>query len=471
MKHVSGWSLFVLIILGGIGSPQCAFAQSDSTVLSYGEYLQNILTYHPIAKKAALKSALAKAEILGAKGNLDPVLSSNWDEKNFDDKLYYQHFQAKLKFPTRLGIDLVGAYENTQGTFLSPENSTDDFGLWQLGIEVNLLQGLIINERKIALDQAKIFQDLAKNEQQIILNDLVYDASTAYIIWQQYAYNQIVLAENISLADTYLNSTKQSYFNGEKTAMDTLEAYILYQDAIAFKQKNEMGLIKSRQQLENHLWFNEKPVTLQENTQPEDYRNQLFSSPNNTENFSLANHPVLLASINKLSYFEIEQRLKREKLKPKLKLKYNPLLATADDGLTPNYAFSDYKWGFDFSMPLLLRSERANRQKGAIKIQELRLDLENKRNELQNKVDASWQQQEVLQEQVALLSRNLENYKRLLDGENEKFRLGESSVFLLNKRQEKYIDGQLKLIKSYIKQQIELLNFLYFSNQLILPTN
>ncbi|MFT5169157.1 MAG: hypothetical protein ACI8P3_004405, partial [Saprospiraceae bacterium] len=70
-------------------------------------------------------------------------------------------------------------------------------------------------------------------------------------------------------------------------------------------------------------------------------------------------------------------------------------------------------------------------------------------------------------QQFNLLNQNVENYKRLLDGENEKFRFGESSVFLLNKRQEKYINGQIKLIEIFIKSQIEILNFLYYSNQLI----
>ena len=61
----------------------------------------------------------------------------------------------------------------------------------------------------------------------------------------------------------------------------------------------------------------------------------------------------------------------------------------------------------------------------------------------------------------------MEGYRLLLDGENEKFRFGESSVFLLNKRQEKYINGQLKLIELNIKLQVELLNYLYYSNGLI----
>lgn len=95
-------------------------------------------------------------------------------------------------------------------------------------------------------------------------------------------------------------------------------------------QKNESGLTKSIQHIENYLWFNDMPVTLQDNIVPEYYENDNFPNPIEFENSTIVNHPIISASINKLSHYEIEQRLKREKLKPKLKLNYNPLLATTE---------------------------------------------------------------------------------------------------------------------------------------------
>jgi outer membrane protein TolC len=180
-----------------------------------------------------------------------------------------------------------------------------------------------------------------------------------------------------------------------------------------------------------------------------------------------ANNPLILASINKQSVFEIEQKLKREKLKPKLKVKYNPLISTSSNSVAPSYSFYDYTWGFDFSMSLFLRSERAGIQKGEIKLQEIDLDIQDKRNELKNKIENSLQQQAILIEQVSVFEQNVKGYKQLLEGENEEFKYGESSVFLLNQRQEKYINGQLKLIEMKIKLQRERLNYLYYSNKLV----
>jgi outer membrane protein TolC len=464
-KVVVIWVLGIIVL--GL-SYNIIQAQSDSTIFSYKEYLDNITQFHPIAKTADLKIKLAKAELLSVKGYLDPEIESDWNHKNFDNKLYYRQYQTKLKIPTPLGIDFSAGYENTEGIFLNPENNTDEFGLWHLGVEVNLLQGLWVNERRTALNQAKIYQDLAQNERQIILNELIYDATETYLFWQQYHYYGEVLFENSSIANTYFQNTKQSFFGGEKSAMDTLEAFILYQDAMLLLQQNDLLLLKAKQNLENYLWFNDLPVALQENIRPDSYVDPILFDFQNIESAAITSHPLIQASVNKLTMLELEQKLNREMLKPNLKVKYNPLLATSPNSIAPSFSINDYKFGFDFSMPLMFRSERAAIQKGEIKIMESQLDIENKTNELQNKIENSWQQQLLLQAQLTLLNFNVENYKRLLEGEREKFIFGESSVFLLNKRQEKFIDGQLKLIESHIKQQIEVLKFLYYSNQLII---
>ena len=457
----------LLIIIISFGYSLFVQGQSDSTVLAFSMYLEHIMLHHPIAKKANLKTKLGSAKWLSAKGNLDPKLIGSWSEKDFDEKLYYRKYGGQIKVPTKWGLDVVGGYENTEGVFLNPEDKTDDYGLWNLGVELNVLQGLFVNERSIALQQAKVFQQITENERQIIFNKLLYDAAKAYLDWQKYFYFRAVFNENIDLASNYFINTKSSFESGEKTAMDTLEAYILFQDANVYLNKNEVAFEAARQNIENYLWMEDAPLSLKMSVKPEPYNSQLLQINEEEEIANLLfNHPVIRSYQNKKSYFEIEQRLKKEKLKPKLKLKYSPLLSTTETAITPNLNLSNYKWGVDFSMPLLFRSEKAEVQRGEIKIQETILDIENKENELVNKIENSQQQLIILRQQLDLSQQNLEGYRLLMEGENEKFRYGESSVFLLNKRQEKYIQARLKLIDLYIKLEKERLNYLFYANDL-----
>lgn len=455
-----------LIILLIFSMSFTAFAQRDSLVLSYQEYVDNILGFHPVAQKARLKLLYADAQLMSAKGMLDPTIDASWSSKELDDKLYYEKLKTKLKFPTSLGITFSGGYENTDGQYLNPENKTNEYGLWNLGVEMDVLNGLLTNERNTAIRQAREYQHLSQNEQNILLNDLLYNALYSYHTWQMYHYSMEVLSENIAIAHSNYMNTRNAFDMGEKTAMDTLEASIAYQEAIGLFNKNDMYLVKARQTVENYLWFESKPLLLQADVKPEDYKTLYSNTLVKLDSVLISKHPAILSVINKLTISEIEQRLKREKLKPKLKVKYNALLTTSDNINIHEFDLSNYKLGIGFSMPLFLRSERAGVKKGKLRIQEQELDLMYKKNELFNKAEASWQQQAILKEQISIYEQNATNYERLLNGENEKFRYGESSVFLLNKRQEKYIDGKLKLTEAYVKFQMEVLNYLYLSNQL-----
>lgn len=458
--------LFTVLLLLLL-KPAEARAQADSTLLSYALYIQNILQHHPLALSADLRLQEAAAEYLKARGQLDPVLSADWDEKDFDDKLYFRQYQAQMRIPTQLGISVVAGYENSEGQFLNPADQTDNFGLWNFGLEVDLLQGLVVNKRKTYIKQAEVFQDLAQNEQRLLQNQLIYDASVAYLMWQQAHYFRLILEENLEVADTYRANTVENYLNGEKTALDTLEANILYQDARGLIQSNEQLLIQTRQLLENFLWFDQSPIGLADSARPQDYQEALLPVPVEPEARLWIDHPSIRATQAKLERERLQQRLLREQFKPKLKVKYNPLLATADNSVAPSYSVNDFKWGFNFSMPLLFRSARGEVQKSQVKISDLGFELQNKQLELQNKIEGSWGKQLALQDQLDLMTQNVDNYQRLLDGENEKFIYGESSVFLLIKRQEKYLEGRLKLVQIHVKRQMEILNFLFHSNQLI----
>ena len=441
--------------------------RTAATVFTLEEFLTSVQLHHPIALSAGLLNDRARAELLLARGFLDPELTADWSQKNFDDKLYYQIYGGKLKVPTVLGIDVVAGYEQTDGVFLNPENSTDEMGLWNVGVEADIFQGLIVNERRIALDRAEVIQRLNENQRQLEVNDLLYDAGLAYVDWQQYYNYGQVLDSNVVLAENYFIITKLSYEGGEYTAMDTLEAYISYQDALTDRQKNEAMLIKARQNMENYLWFDGTPLELVPgiSAPPFDVAVPFLNIAPVTS--VVAANPLLRTYLNQQEIFLIEQRLKRVKARPKMKVKYNPLLATRDESIRPTFNSNDFKWGFDFEVPLFLRRARAEIQLGELKIQEYGYLIQAKQNELTNKLQASINQIEVMRDQVQITTDNVDRYELLLEGERIKFQFGESSVFLLNKRQEKFIESQLKLIELKAKIRDEVLNYGYLSNDLI----
>ena len=443
-------------------------AQTDSIELAFGTFLRTILTEHPLAQKAQLRLADAEAVRLAAKGLFDPILDGQWKEKYLDDKHYYRNADANITLPTKLGLSLVGRYENNEGDFLNPENSTSSFGLWSVGIEANLLQGLLIDNRRAALRKAAIYQDQAMATRTLMLNEVLLEAIIAYIDWQVVAQNQAVIQERLVVAQTYFEGTKQSFYNGDKPAIDTLEAMLIVQDIQNVLQDNQVTLTETRLLLSNYLWLNEAPVNLSDVAFPEGlFELELGNALSAPDGINLAALPEIREKRLKQQALEVEQQLKRDKLKPKLSLSYHPLLNTAQQSIVPEYDITNYRWGVKFSMPMLFRQERGNIQRGAIKIQETSLEIMNKSNAIKNKLEATFQKYQLLLKQIDIQEQNVANYFRLLNAEREKFAIGESSVFLLNKREESYLKSRIKRNALMGKLQAAKILYRFYANELL----
>ncbi|MFN8331957.1 MAG: TolC family protein [Saprospiraceae bacterium] len=156
----------------------------DST-LGYAEYISLVMKNHPLALQADLIPQNAEMLISKAKSAFDPTLLFSWDNKNFSDKTYYSILEGGLKLPLRYGPDLKFFYDQNTGTQLNPEASLPSDGLLRSGIELPLLQGLLMDRRRTDLTKARINKNLSENERKIVLLDLYFEASRAYWQWTE----------------------------------------------------------------------------------------------------------------------------------------------------------------------------------------------------------------------------------------------------------------------------------------------
>lgn len=452
---------YIVVFLFALG----LHAQDKENTLSYEEFISNVINHHPLAKSANLRERVAKAKLLNAKGSFDPVLTSSVDQKDFQGKEYYSIFENKITIPTPIGVNVVGGFSNNNGKFLNPENKTTYRGLWNAGVEVDLLQGFLVNQRRTDLKAAKVYQKIAKNQQMQLLNELVYKASKAYADWQQYTLTYEFLQNNIKLSYLYLHNTKRSLESGEKTSIDTLEARVYLQNNLINLEKYKQLLLEKKLKVENHMWYKNQPILLKETIRPERSaipQNELMEYKDDLEKL-----PIIAEKVAKKEQLEIKQRLNKEKLKPKLKVKYNPLFETTKESLRPAFNADDYKWGAKLSFPILFRQGIGKVREGKYKINDVEYDIAYKKTEVKNKLVANQQNQEALIKQIFFLEKNVDGYARLLKAEEQRFEFGESSLFLINKRQEKLIESELKLLSSQNKLITNYLDYLLLTNKII----
>lgn len=454
--------IFITTIILVVFTDSSLYSEDDT--LSFEDYIRNVIKYHPQANNAELNLRLSEAQWKTANGQFDPLLKADYDDKYFDNKQYFQILRSSIELPSYLGLTFMAGYDNTRGLFLNPENNTPIDGLGYLGVEANLLQGFLIDERRTAINQAEIFEDFAQNRRQIEINNLIIDASIAYYQWQSAYEYQLIIKESVELAKQYFENNLQSYLYGDKPAVDTLESFLALQDQLAMLQSNSIELVKARNSLNNFTWENDKNIILTSDINPISIK-LLSSNIISQDTVTYVGNPLLEEKRNKLDLLIAENDLKSDKLKPKLKVKYNALTSELNSNI-PTFNINNYKWGLSFSMPLLFRSERGELEINEVKIKETELDLANKENSLKNKQKSNIETLEILNDQLVIVEENVNRYKQLLEFEKEKFDIGESSVFLINKRQEKYIFSKLKVIDLTIKYNIEILYNLLLSNKI-----
>ncbi|MGB3606984.1 MAG: TolC family protein [Psychroserpens sp.] len=446
------------------------FAQTpiqDTLVLSFSEYLGYVKKFHPIAKQAELTIQMGQANLMKARGGFDPKIEVDNERKKFKNLEYFDELNATFKIPTWYGIELKGNFEQNTGEFLNPQAFVPDDGLYSAGISASLGQGLLINKRMADLKKAKFFREQTKADREMLINQILYEASLAYFNWLQ-TYNEIqIYTQFLENATIRLEGVKSSVVNGDKAAIDSIEAGITVKNRALGLEQSKVKLMKASLELSTFLWLNDDiPVEIQPNVIPdalveESIDDVLEISGLPLTDFALENHPKLRSLNFKFDGLEVDRRLKANKLLPKIDVQYNFLTETAD--VARSFNTNQYKGGFNIAFPLFLRKERGDLRLAKVKLEDLQFEIDNATIEIQNKVLAIYRELESFETQNRLIDDIVTDYATMLNAEERKFNFGESSIFLINSREKSLIDSQLKSVElqnKFLKAKATLFNSL-----------
>jgi outer membrane protein TolC len=458
-----------LILLSILSFSSLAIGQvpvDSSRIFTLEELFGWVRQHHPVAQQAGLLSQQADAIERQARGGFDPKAYADWDQKSFDDKDYFAIGEGGFKVPTWYGIELKAAYEITDGIFLNPERNLPDAGQAILGITMPLARGLAIDQRRAALRQAQLMATVNEIEQRRILNNLLMETASAYWEWAL-AYSQIQVYERaLEVVEQRFGGIVESFKQGDIPAIDTLETLIQVQNRQLDLNNAQLIFQNAGLMLSNFLWFDgHLPLELGDQLRPplltDINYDLLYASSTQLWQQAAATHPEIRKYEMKREQLEINRRLAAEQMKPQLDVSYNFLGDGAsfinggapDDSRLNTLVTQNFKWGLDFEMPLFLRKERGKLEQTKLKIQDNEFVLEQKRVEVENKIGNYFNNLSFLLQQINIYNQAVGNYQALLEAELIKFEQGESSIFLINSREQKLIDAQLKLAELRAKFQ------------------
>ncbi len=439
-KYLLVFGLFLALSLHG--------QRVDTLTLNFREYLGYVKKYHPIAKQAELVIAVGEANLMKARGGFDPKVEVDYNRKKFKGTEYYDQLNATFKIPTWYGVELKGNFEQTDGDFLNPVQSLPDDGLYSAGVSFSLGQGFLANNRMATLRKAKYFREQTLAERDLLVNEILFEASVAYFDWIQTFNDREIYRNFLDNAAIRFEGVKERAISGDIAAIDTVEAKIAYQNRALSLTQAEVALRNAALKLSNFLWMpDDVPVELEDNVIPDtslqnDIDIALEILGKSLDSFTIENHPKIKSLGLKIDQLVIDRRLKTNNLLPKIDLEYNFLTETPE--MINSLGSENYKSGLNISLPLFLRKERGDLKLAKFKVRDAEYEYNNAAVTITNKILAIYNELDSFEKQNQLVYDIVSNYDALLSGEERKFSFGESSLFLINSRERSLIDAKLK---------------------------
>ena len=465
MRHI----IKIFFLLGCIHG---VFGQ-DSLVYTYQDYYAQILANHPVIKLSGLVTESAQRELLIAKGGLDPTLQGTFDRKVYKGKKYFDRGDVFLKVPVWIGgADLKVGYDRNVGETLSDDVFTGPEGISYIGLTIPIGRGLVIDNRRATLQQARVFQELADADRVKMINKIILTAAKDYWNWYFSQLQYQLSTDFYDLAKVRYSATRQRAELGEAAAIDTVEALVTLQDRQVTLDQAILELRNARLLLSNHLWSQDQmPLELPDEAVPQLSTGRVLANEELDQLLQLARqrHPEIIKFDFKRRQLSIDERLGREMLKPSLNFNaaalYKGGFALRDSKHSTGISDlgNNYKFMVDLYFPLFLRKERGKLQQIRIKQMQNDLDQKQVQREVVNEVNAAFNDVKTLEAQIRTQETASCNQEILLRAESVKFELGESSLFLVNLRESKLNEFRIKVASLRSKYEKALAVLLFAS--------
>jgi len=437
-------SKFILILI--LCQGQAALAQLN---LDFSSYLETVLLNNQDIKKAANFNAIGQYQLQAAKGGFDPQFNSQLEQKYVFQNYYtFQNHELKQSIFAAHGLKM--GYMLGQGPYVNPEDATSSNGLFYMGLQTNLLQGLLIDKNRADLLKARQYKLFYDAEQKIIQNEVLFQSTIAYadMLLQRSLLN--VYRRFEANAKARYDAMVQLVQIGERPTIDSVESYI---------QLKSRNIDLSATQLE----FNKQLFDVMSKMQmPQlfaykvEVSNQLDSLYQSSVKYmsaltqATASHPIIQQAQAKQGVLGVDLKLKKELIKPVLEVNYQFIQSK---GLQNPIWFdlNQYKLSARLSFPLYFRKSVNEYQLSKYWLQNNQLDINTKQIQLSAK--AAY----IQSNSIALLGQisDAQNLKQLNDqlfeAEQIKFEHGESSLFLLNTREIRALEAEIKLMNLKLK--------------------
>ncbi len=408
---------------------------------------------HPVLERARLDLKRAEAKRLEKQGAFDARVGGGTRFLRYNSSAGIGQVQKVLEsrfsvdFLTRYGIGVSTGFKRAAGDIKTPVKPTGEDGEYFLELTVPLLRGLGQNPKAAAESQAFLGEDQALLKLRRTELKLLQDALSNYWAWVGAKRKLEVEERLLRLAKVRVEAIEHKIASGLLPKINLVEAQREVQRRLGRVLKAERTLQKTAFKLGLFLW--QSP--LQPAPVPE--MDQIPPSVPEPANFTriqlesgklsaLEGRPELQALDLAQELAAIDRELARNQLLPRLDLVLSQGYQTGDDAIEGPVI----KAGVKMSLPVLRRAAKGRLQQAMLTLSNLDLQKKQSIQAVMIEVADWFSQINATYERYLAARRELEFARKLEQGEKDAFTLGDSTLFLVNRRERATGEAHLKLI-------------------------
>ncbi|WP_207611255.1 TolC family protein [Alteromonas sp. 5E99-2] len=429
--------------------------------ISLDDVLKSTLKHHPRVAQALSQQQQAQAKQLQSQGVFDWQVDQNSFVRTggfFDGAILDQSVSKALPFAN---AKVSAGYRISDGEFPIYENINNTLagGETYIKASLSLLKDREIDKNRADIINADFDADIAQEQQKLILNDLLLNATLQYLEWKRVSERKVILEKLLALAETRLEGIEKQVKAGEIAQISITEYQVTLLQRKAELLANKQVLQKHTIGLSMFLRDNEgKPKSLPENA----YASYKLAGPlsKHPEKLDLLNtlkaHPQLVKLEQEINQIRAKLQLNENSVLPKLDV--SVLLANDIGGRGDRSGTLEGVESYvsvDFSLPIGQRVAKGKAAQTKAKL----LEVQAKKQETLESIDIQLNQAFTALTNLTQLRDIREAQanvaERLMKEEQNRFDAGASDLFILNARETNFTRAQMAALNANIELQIQ----------------
>lgn len=431
-----------------------SLALNENPILTFENFITYVRNNYPDIISAKLEKQIASSKRLEAQGAFDPSINSRNFYNHFNSSsapgVDQSAFTSDTSFDilTRQGARFGLGAKYAEGDIKTPISPTGDTGEYYIKLQIPLLRDSINNSSNIKEKSAKLNEIIA--DFLLYRSQLMITGSAANAYWDWVAAKRTWDVES-GLRDL-ING--QVAFVGEQSNLGnlpqiaTVEAERELQSRIGKVNSSLRILQNSTINLSKFLWNqNGHPCAMPLPSQVPEFINPpkaiTMEELQEAKLRSLATRPEFKAIDLTREISRLEHKLAKNQILPRLDAYLNQGIETGQDSIGPTL-----EAGINLSLPLRVRSAKGQMQQAEFKIKQLNLQ---ERQLIQNvfmEIEDTASQINTAYSRYIAANSEYQLSQKLEDAEREIFAQGDSTLFVVIRRQRDTVVAKTELIKT-----------------------